>query len=79
MGLQVQLWVFGHRKCPAYIIYLVFVVGAFYLYASFGVVGTIYFYLFLPETRGRSLEEMESLFSGPWLVRKKQSYQSQSD
>lgn len=57
---------------PVYIYICLLFAGAFYLYASFGVVGIIYFYFFLPETRGRSLEEMESLFSGSWFVRRQQ-------
>ncbi|XP_067935348.1 proton myo-inositol cotransporter-like isoform X2 [Watersipora subatra] len=50
--------------------------GAFYLYASFGVVGCIFFFLFLPETKGRTLEEMESLFSGSWYVKDKSRQRS---
>jgi len=44
-------------------------VGAFYLYTSFGVIGFIFFFLVLPETKSLTLEEMEVLFSGSWFVR----------
>ena len=42
--------------------------GAFLLYCGFGVIGWLIFYLYLPETGGKSLEEMEQLFSGKLLV-----------
>lgn len=37
--------------------------GAFYIYASVALVGFIYFNVVLPETRGKSLEELETLFA----------------
>lgn len=37
--------------------------GAFYLYASIAVVAWFFVYFCLPETKGRSLEEMEEVFS----------------
>ncbi|XP_072992510.1 polyol transporter 5-like [Typha latifolia] len=40
------------------------IAGSFFLYAGIAVLGWIFFYVFLPETRGRSLEEMEELFGG---------------
>ena len=42
--------------------------GAFYLYCGLSALGFVIFFLLLPETRGRSLEDMETLFSGPLLV-----------
>lgn len=36
--------------------------GAFYLFSGITVVAWVFFYTLLPETRGRSLEEMEALF-----------------
>lgn len=42
--------------------------GAFYLYAGFAAIGLIALIFLLPETKGRSLEEMETVFSGPWCV-----------
>ena len=45
--------------------------GAFFLYGALAALGTGVFYLFLPETRGRSLEEMTTLFSGPLIVKRK--------
>ncbi|KAK9165565.1 hypothetical protein Scep_000756 [Stephania cephalantha] len=37
--------------------------GAFYLYAGVASVAWLFFYTFLPETRGRTLEEMDKLFA----------------
>eukprot|EP00092_Neocalanus_flemingeri_P039778 GFUD01043318.1.p1 GENE.GFUD01043318.1~~GFUD01043318.1.p1 ORF type:complete len:517 (+),score=77.81 GFUD01043318.1:119-1669(+) len=42
--------------------------GAFYLYCGLAVLGWVIFLLFLPETQGRTLEQMESLFSGKVIV-----------
>ncbi|KAL6856187.1 hypothetical protein ACP4OV_018989 [Aristida adscensionis] len=36
--------------------------GSFFLYAGIGVLGWVFYYTFLPETRGRTLEEMGRLF-----------------
>ncbi|XP_059623699.1 probable polyol transporter 6 [Cornus florida] len=37
--------------------------GTFYMFAGVSAVAFVFFYFFLPETRGKSLEEMESIFS----------------
>lgn len=37
--------------------------GAFYLYGTMAFLGLIFFALVLPETRGKSLEELENLFA----------------
>ena len=42
--------------------------GAFLLYCGLALLGWVIFFLFLPETSGRSLEEMEQLFSGKLIV-----------
>ena len=36
--------------------------GAFWIYASFGAIGFVYFYFNLPETKGKSLEDTSRLF-----------------
>ncbi|VFQ78335.1 unnamed protein product [Cuscuta campestris] len=36
--------------------------GAFFMYSGVAVVSFLFFYTLMPETRGRTLEEMESLF-----------------
>ncbi|KAK9004544.1 hypothetical protein V6N11_042011 [Hibiscus sabdariffa] len=36
--------------------------GAFFLFAGFAAVGWVFFYLCLPDTRGKTLEEIEGLF-----------------
>ncbi|XP_050680042.1 facilitated trehalose transporter Tret1-like isoform X2 [Leptidea sinapis] len=38
--------------------------GAFAVYACFGFAGSIYLYFFLPETEGKSLQKIESYYSG---------------
>ncbi|CAH9116119.1 unnamed protein product [Cuscuta epithymum] len=38
--------------------------GAFFMYSGFAVVSFVFFYTLMPETRGKTLEEMESLFGG---------------
>ncbi|XP_034254841.1 proton myo-inositol cotransporter-like isoform X3 [Thrips palmi] len=42
--------------------------GAFFLYVGIALVGFTILFSLLPETKGRTLEEMESLFLGPWFV-----------
>ncbi|KAG9440955.1 hypothetical protein H6P81_021120 [Aristolochia fimbriata] len=39
--------------------------GSFFLYAGFAAVGWVFFYTLFPETRGRTLEEIETLFETP--------------
>jgi hypothetical protein len=38
--------------------------GSFWIYGSISLLGTIFFYLCLPETKGRTLLEIEDYFSG---------------
>ncbi|XP_054723545.1 proton myo-inositol cotransporter-like [Uloborus diversus] len=40
--------------------------GAFYLYDGLAVLGFIFLFLMLPETKGVSLENVEGLFTHPW-------------
>ena len=40
--------------------------GTFWLYACLATLGAIFLALFLPETKGKSLEEVEGLFAQPW-------------
>lgn len=42
--------------------------GAFYLYAGLAALGWVLLFLLLPETKGKSLEEIELLLDGPMLV-----------
>uniref|UniRef100_A0A182K6J5 Facilitated trehalose transporter Tret1 n=1 Tax=Anopheles christyi TaxID=43041 RepID=A0A182K6J5_9DIPT len=45
--------------------------GTFILYGCFSFVGTIFFYLCLPETKGKTLQEIEDYFSGRTKTLKK--------
>lgn len=38
--------------------------GVFWFYGTVSLLGTIFFYTCLPETKGRSLQEIEDYFSG---------------
>ncbi|CAB3373892.1 Hypothetical predicted protein [Cloeon dipterum] len=38
--------------------------GAFWIYGVISTLGTVFFYFFLPETKGKSLEEIEDYFAG---------------
>ncbi|XP_023948769.2 facilitated trehalose transporter Tret1-like [Bicyclus anynana] len=42
--------------------------GAFAVYAVFGFLGTIYLYFFLPETEGKSLQEIEDMYKGEMRI-----------
>lgn len=52
--------------------------GAFYLYSGCAAFGFIFFALYLPETKGKTLEELENLFA-PKPRRKKKSIDSVED
>lgn len=47
---------------------MIFFSGTYWLYSGLAVVGILFVILFVPETKGRSLEEMEKVLSQPWLV-----------
>ncbi|XP_014224943.1 facilitated trehalose transporter Tret1-like isoform X1 [Trichogramma pretiosum] len=38
--------------------------GTFFLYGAVSIIGTVYFYIYLPETKHKSLQEIEDYFSG---------------
>ncbi|XP_022099835.1 proton myo-inositol cotransporter-like isoform X2 [Acanthaster planci] len=40
--------------------------GTFFMYAGISLVGVLFLYCLLPETKGRPLEEVINLFSKPW-------------
>ncbi|XP_053602986.1 facilitated trehalose transporter Tret1-like isoform X2 [Plodia interpunctella] len=50
--------------------------GAFALYGAITIFGTIFFYFCLPETKGRTLQEIEDYFCGRTKTLKKQSITS---
>lgn len=41
--------------------------GAYYMYACVAFTGWCLFFVFLPETKGKTLEEIETVFEGPLL------------
>ena len=43
--------------------------GTFLLYTVFGIIGFIYFYKYLPETKGKNLEETHAMFRRKSVVR----------
>ncbi|GJC79071.1 quinate permease [Colletotrichum liriopes] len=53
--------------------------GAFIFFAAVCSVSLVYVYLAMPETSGRSLESMESLFSRPWYTVHKVAYPKAED
>ena len=48
-------------------IYLSFV-GAYWIFSGVVVVGMIFLFFTLPETKDKQLEEVETLFETPWCV-----------
>lgn len=40
--------------------------GTFLLYAGLSLLGALLLFVWLPETKGKSLEEVEGLFASPW-------------
>ncbi|XP_059052520.1 facilitated trehalose transporter Tret1-like [Achroia grisella] len=59
-----HLSVFSVVKTFTYLNEALYDYGTFALYGSMSLVGTIFFYLFLPETKGRTLQEIEDYFCG---------------
>lgn len=53
--------------------------GAFFLFAGIALIAWFFFYFLFPETKGRSLEDMEELFSKGVGSRKVEEFQKQSN
>lgn len=53
--------------------------GAFVFFGSICVVGLIYVFFAMPETAGRSLESLDSLFQRPWYTVRKVAYPTADD
>ncbi|KAF9609427.1 hypothetical protein IFM89_016227 [Coptis chinensis] len=51
--------------------------GSFFLFAGVCVIAWLFFFMFLPETRGRNLEDMDALFKSRW--RRNQNREEPSD
>lgn len=43
--------------------------ATFWMYAGLGVLGLLFMVFLVPETKGRTLEEVEQLFQRPWFMR----------
>ncbi|KAH7974543.1 hypothetical protein HPB49_016509 [Dermacentor silvarum] len=69
-------FVWAYNWCPSryawmtimgLILYLFFFApGTFWLYGGLSLLGWFFFFFFLPETKGKSLEEVSDLFAHPW-------------
>lgn len=59
-----HLFVFTVVKTYPYLIKLLNTYGTFWLYGCISLMGTVLLYSYLPETRGRTLQEIEDYFSG---------------
>lgn len=53
--------------------------GTFFLYAGFALMAWVFFYAMLPETKGRTLEEMQELFGDFVIWRRSSSSKSKSN
>ena len=64
-GITYVLYNKKYKLAFKQIMFQYFFQGAFYLYTGIALVGFFLFLGILPETKGKSLEEMEILFSKP--------------
>ncbi|KRZ88604.1 Proton myo-inositol cotransporter, partial [Trichinella sp. T8] len=47
--------------------------GVFFMYAGWLTLGLVLLYLLMPETKGVSIDNIESILEGPWIYKKKSS------
>ncbi|GAB6029069.1 Facilitated trehalose transporter Tret1 [Chamberlinius hualienensis] len=61
------VWIFGFvwTKCFVVIKDWIGIAGMFWIFASSGILGAIFTYFLIPETKGKSLEQIEKMFSKP--------------
>ncbi|XP_034824898.1 facilitated trehalose transporter Tret1-like isoform X2 [Maniola hyperantus] len=72
-----HLSIFSVVKTFPYIKYGLNDYGAFGLYGAISIAGLAFFYIFLPETKGRSLQEIEDYFCGRTKTLKKVNPQAE--
>lgn len=49
------------------IITMFYFAGAYFFYSGIAFIGFLFFYFVLPETKGKTLEEVETVFEKPWF------------
>ncbi|KRX79553.1 Proton myo-inositol cotransporter, partial [Trichinella sp. T6] len=50
--------------------------GVFFMYAGWLTLGLVLLYLLMPETKGVSIDNIESILEGPWIYKKKSLFTS---
>lgn len=53
--------------------------GAFVFFAAWCAAGLLYVYLLVPEVAGLSVEEINRIFNGPWIVTGRQNKAREND
>ncbi|KRY30992.1 Proton myo-inositol cotransporter, partial [Trichinella spiralis] len=51
--------------------------GVFFMYAGWLTLGLVLLYLLMPETKGVSIDNIESILEGPWIYKKSSNYKHQ--
>ncbi|KRX27135.1 Proton myo-inositol cotransporter, partial [Trichinella nelsoni] len=51
--------------------------GVFFMYAGWMTLGLVLLYLLMPETKGVSIDNIESILEGPWIYKKSSNYKHQ--
>ncbi|XP_026328667.1 facilitated trehalose transporter Tret1-like isoform X2 [Hyposmocoma kahamanoa] len=75
--MAAHLSVFSVVKTFPFLRHALYDYGVFGLYGALSIAGIAFFYMFLPETKGRTLQEIEDYFSGRTKTLKKESIASQ--
>ncbi|CAG9560690.1 unnamed protein product [Danaus chrysippus] len=73
-----HLSIFTVVKTFPYLKHALYDYGTFGLYGAMSIAGMVFFYFFLPETKGRTLQEIEDYFSGRTKTLKKVNTQTET-